>query len=151
MDHPARPRTSADLPVVVAVCGVAFVGLVASIPRSPLQPVAASGYEPLAPLRWVARVAGLVALGSTAQATLAIVAMVAAAGTFVFALRAAWRGDLGVRLVVWIGVAFVAFAVVLPLLFSRDVYAYAMYGRIASVHHANPHVATPSDFASAPV
>src|SRR5438132_4521292 len=49
--------------------------------RSPLQPVAASGYEPLAPLRWAARVAGLVALGSTAQATLAIVAMVAAAGT----------------------------------------------------------------------
>jgi alpha-1,6-mannosyltransferase len=151
MERPARPGARADLPVVAAVCGVAFIGLVASIQGSPLQPVAPSGYQPLAPFRFAARVAGLDALGTTAQAAVAIVAMVVGAVTFLYALRAAWRGELGVRFVAWIGVAFVAFAVLLPLLFSRDVYAYAMYGRIASLHHANPYVSTPRDFASDPL
>ncbi len=32
------------------------------------------------------------------------------------------------------------------MLFSRDVYSYAFYGKIAAVYHANPYVATPSDF-----
>ncbi|MGZ8637412.1 MAG: hypothetical protein ACXWX2_10640, partial [Actinomycetota bacterium] len=34
----------------------------------------------------------------------------------------------------------------LPLLFSRDVYSYSYYGKIAATYHANPYVATPADF-----
>ena len=34
----------------------------------------------------------------------------------------------------------------LPFLFSRDVYSYAYYGRIAATYHANPYLATPADF-----
>ena len=34
-----------------------------------------------------------------------------------------------------------------PLLFSRDVYSYAFYGRIAAVHGENPYVHTPVEFA----
>ena len=34
----------------------------------------------------------------------------------------------------------------MPLLFSRDVYSYAFYGRIAAVYHANPYVQTPVEF-----
>jgi alpha-1,6-mannosyltransferase len=33
---------------------------------------------------------------------------------------------------------------------SRDVYSYAIYGRIFSVHHANPYVRTPSSFPADP-
>ena len=33
----------------------------------------------------------------------------------------------------------------LPLLFSRDVYSYAFYGRIAGVYGGNPYVQTPLD------
>jgi hypothetical protein len=137
--------------VVAAVAGVLFVGLVASIHGSPLQPVQPRAVTPFAPLHFAARVFGLQALGSTAQAALAIVAMIAATGTFLYALLAAWRGELGLRLVTWMGVAFVIFAVSLPLLFSRDVYAYATYGRIASIHHANPYLSTPHDFVRDPM
>jgi alpha-1,6-mannosyltransferase len=37
------------------------------------------------------------------------------------------------------------------LLFSRDVYSYAFYGRIAATYHANPYVTTPVDFAKDPL
>ena len=50
----------------------------------------------------------------------------------------------------WLGVGFVALVVLLPLLFSRDVYSYSMYGRIESLHHANPYVSTPQDFSRDP-
>jgi len=38
----------------------------------------------------------------------------------------------------------------LPTLPSDDVFAYILYGRISALHHANPLVATPSDFPSDP-
>ena len=149
MDRPGRVRAAA--PLLAAICAVAFVGVVAGIPGSPLQPVQPAGAEPLAPLRWLARVLGLSGLGSTTQASLGIVASVAATAAFLFALWAAWRGELGVRLVTWTSVAFVVFAVLLPLLYSRDVYAYATYGRMASIHHANPYVSVPRDFPHDPL
>src|SRR5438034_3453740 len=117
VDPSGERRGGAELPVIATVAGVVFVAVVAGIDGSPLQPVLPPGAEPLAPFRFAARIAGLDALGPTAQATVAILAMGAAAATFLYALRAAWRGDLSVRLVVWVGVAFVGLATVLPLLF----------------------------------
>ena len=46
----------------------------------------------------------------------------------------------------WLSVAYLAGVLFLPLMFSRDVYSYASYGRIASAYHANPYVATPADY-----
>jgi len=43
-------------------------------------------------------------------------------------------------------IAFHAIVLMLPLLFSRDVYSYAFYGRIVTTYRANPYGATPSDF-----
>jgi hypothetical protein len=37
-----------------------------------------------------------------------------------------------------------------PLLLSRDVYAYWTYGRLVSVHDANPYTVSPSTYASDP-
>ena len=45
-----------------------------------------------------------------------------------------------------LAVAYHAALLLLPLLFSRDVYSYAAYGKIAATYHANPYVATPADF-----
>jgi alpha-1,6-mannosyltransferase len=39
----------------------------------------------------------------------------------------------------------------LPLLYSRDVYSYAMYGRIAAVYDENPYLRTPVDFEGDPL
>jgi hypothetical protein len=38
----------------------------------------------------------------------------------------------------------------LPLLYSRDVYSYAMYGRILSLYHQNPYTASPNSFSLDP-
>ena len=51
-------------------------------------------------------------------------------------------------MVVWLSVAAtIVVATMVPLLFSRDVYSYAFYGRIAAVHGENPYVHTPVEFA----
>ncbi len=73
-----------------------------------------------------------------------------AAGTvgFLILLRAAWRGEITVRLALGLAVAFHLAIVLLPLLISRDVYSYIAHGQIVSIHHANPYVQTPSDFPS---
>jgi hypothetical protein len=147
----AGARGQKERAVIAAVAGVAFVGLVASIEGSPLQPVQPAGAQPLPPFAFAARVAGLDGLGSTAQAVLGIVALASMTAAFLYALRAAWRGQLGVRLVTWVGVGFVVFATLLPLMLSRDVYSYSLYGRIASVHHSNPYVATPRQFTQDPI
>jgi Glycosyltransferase family 87 len=127
-----------------------FVAVVAGIPGSPLQPILPFGAQPLLPFRAAARAVGLDTLQPVFQATVAIVAVLGSAIAFLFALRETWRGTIALRAVLWLGIALVALAVLLPLLFSRDVYSYSMYGRIESLHHANPYVSTPQDFARDP-
>jgi len=57
--------------------------------------------------------------------------MAAWGAAFIFGLREAWNGRLSARKVLWFAVAFQLVMVVLvPLLLSRDVYSYALYGRI---------------------
>lgn len=77
---------------------------------------------------------------------LGIVAVVFAAVTFLYALREAWRGRISLRLVLGLAVAFHVVILLQPLPAGGDVYSYAFYGRMMSLHHANPYVATPSMF-----
>jgi hypothetical protein len=72
-------------------------------------------------------------------------------GTFIYAAREAWRGGLGVGTAVWLGIAFNLLMIVVPLLFSRDVYSYTLYGRIAGTYHANPYVTLPVHFSRDPI
>jgi hypothetical protein len=127
------------------------VALVASVPGSPLQPILPPGVEPSGPFARLARGIGLDELGGTALAVACVVAVVAAAASFLVVLRAAWQGRIGVRAAITLIVAYHAVVLLLPLLFSRDVYSYAFYGRIAGVHGANPYVSTPADFPSDPL
>jgi len=50
------------------------------------------------------------------------------------------------RTVAILAVAFNVVVLTLPLLFSRDVYSYAFYGRIFNTYGANPYTASPADF-----
>src|SRR5439155_22484065 len=61
-----------------------------------------------------------------------------------------WRGTLPLRTVIAVGVLFHAVAVAIPLLLSHDVYYYVAYGRIATLHHANPYLIPPSAYPSDP-
>lgn len=61
-------------------------------------------------------------------------------------LRLIWQlraGDLDHRLVLAGALTLGILAVTIPPVFSTDVFSYAMFGRLASVYHLNPYVATP--------
>ena len=133
--------------VAAAVAGFLIEAVVAAAPGSPLQPILAPGAEPGGPFVWVAETIGLDRLG----AALPVVSVLGvAAGTigFLVLLRAAWRGEISMRLALGLSVAFHLAIVLLPLLISRDVYSYIAHGQIVSIHHANPYVQTPADFPS---
>ncbi|MFB3738141.1 MAG: glycosyltransferase family 87 protein [Candidatus Velamenicoccus archaeovorus] len=149
--QPTTASTSRTVAVFSSVASVLLVGVVASVPGSPLQPVLPGSAGPFGPFRWGAEVVGLDRLGPGALAGLGLFAMASAAAGFLLVLREAWRGHVRPGTVLWLAVAYHAALFLLPLLFSRDVYSYASYGRIAGVHHANPYVATPSDFPNDPL
>ena len=115
-------------------------------PGSPFQPVLAPGGKPSGPLTWIAKAIGLHRLSITAYVLLGIVVVAAAAWAFVRLLQEARRGTVTTREVVVLVLAAHAVLLLLPLLYSRDVYSYAMYGRIVSVYGKNPYLHTPIDF-----
>jgi hypothetical protein len=123
-----------------------FVALVAATPGSPFQPVLPVDAQPSGPLRWLAGVVGLDRLGAGALAMIGIFSVASAAIGFLLVLRAAWRGEISIRTVIGLAVAYHVLVLFLPLLFSRDVYSYAYYGKIAATYYANPYVRTPADF-----
>jgi hypothetical protein len=126
--------------------GAALVSVVAGIERSPLSPRLPAGAEPLLPFRWSAEALGLNRLPDVWQGVAVVAAICVATAGFLLALQAAWRGGLEVRAAAVVAAGLLALAAVLPLMVSYDVFSYGAYGRIVSVHHANPYTAAPADF-----
>src|SRR4051795_8332078 len=69
-----------------------------------------------------------------------------------FALLDAERaGDtVGIRRVAWSGAVVLVAAILVAPHDSNDLWSYAMYGRILSVHHASPWIVTPAHFPGDP-
>jgi hypothetical protein len=131
--------------IVIAGVGVLAVSLVAAIPGSPYQPALTPNGQPWGPLTAVADASGLGHLSGNWLLALSTLVMIGAVGAFLWLLRQAFRGEVSVRAVALLIVGAHVLLLVLPLLFSRDVYSYAFYGRIAGIYHANPYVQTPLD------
>lgn len=152
MEGGGAPRVAQEharfgrLAVAASAASFLFAATVAATPGSPLTPVLPR--EASGPFRWLAELVRLDAIRGSALAVVGVVAVASAAVAFLFLLRATWRGAIGVRTVAILAVAYHLALLSLPLLFSRDVYSYAFYGKIAAVYHANPYVATPADFPS---
>jgi alpha-1,6-mannosyltransferase len=127
------------------------VGLVASAPDSPLQPVLPTGVTPSGPFHWLSQTLGITSLSGSVLVALSVCAITGAAGAFAFLVYMAWRGRVSVTQAIALSVCFNLAVLLLPLLVSRDVYSYALYGRIAGVHHANPYVLTPGSFRTDPL
>lgn len=142
MQRSVSPR----LAVLASVVSVLFVALVAATPGSPFQPIQPQGAQPWGPFRWLSDLLGVGVLRGSALAAVGVAAAAFAAAAFLLVVREAWRGTIPVRLVVGLAIAYHVVVLFLPLLFSRDVYSYAFYGRIAATYHANPYVLTPADF-----
>jgi hypothetical protein len=136
----AAPRAA----LAASVASFVFVALVAATPGSPFTPMLPS--EPDGPFRWVAELVGLDTLHGNGLAAVGVVAVSFAAIAFLLVLRECRRGTISPRTAIGLAVAFHVAVLLLPLLFSRDVYSYAYYGKIASTFHANPYVSTPADY-----
>jgi Glycosyltransferase family 87 len=146
VERPPSLVPNAKRAVAASIIGMVFVAIVSATPNSPFYPVLPTGMEAANPLRWLSGVLGLGHLDITALMFVGLLATISAAIGFVLLVREAWAGRIPVRTVVLLAIAFHAIVLMLPLLFSRDVYSYAFYGRIVTTYHANPYGATPSDF-----
>ncbi|HEY3022421.1 MAG TPA: hypothetical protein VGK11_02165 [Actinomycetota bacterium] len=146
-----QASTTRNAAIAGSIASVVLVAIVASVPGSPFQPVLPRSAGPSGPFRWLAGVTALDAVHGSALVAVSVLTVALAAGAFLAVLREAWRGTISPRTVIGLAVAYHVVVLFLPLLFSRDVYSYAYYGRIAAVHNANPYVATPSDFPSDPL
>ena len=142
-----RRTTQRNVALGLLVAGEAAVAIVAAMESSPYTPALLPGGGAPEPLNALASGLGLTGLSPESTAILGVSVMVAASAGFLLALREAWRETISGRTAVLLAVAFQVLAIALPVLTSgRDMYSYAMYGRIAVAYHANPYVATPVDF-----
>jgi alpha-1,6-mannosyltransferase len=150
VDHPARARSSAAgiRALALAAAGIVAMSIVAAGRGSPYQPILTPDGRSHGWVRDVARAIGLERLhGDWLVFVSVLVSLVAVAG-FLVLLREAFRGTVSIRSVALLVIAAHLLLLFVPLLFSRDVYSYAFYGRIAGVYHANPYVQTPLDHAN---
>src|SRR4051794_5440939 len=137
---------SAVRATAASVAGMLLVAIMSATPNSPYYPILPDGAQAEGPLRWIANLLQLQRLDDAGLMLVGLVAVVAAAVGFILILREAWHRRVSVRMVVLLAVVFHVVVLTLPLLFSRDVYSYAYYGRIWNSYGGNPYVLTPSDF-----
>ncbi|HEX6845025.1 MAG TPA: hypothetical protein VF235_07925 [Actinomycetota bacterium] len=148
MDVPLRSRTvstSGGRALAFAAFGLFAMAIMAAAPGSPFQPLLTWQGQPTGPLTALARVLGLDDLHGNALLVTSVAVSALAAVSFLHLLREAFRGRVSLRAVVILVVGAHVALLLLPLLFSRDAYSYAFYGRIAGVYGGNPYVQTPLD------
>jgi hypothetical protein len=142
---------AATIATVATLSTSVAVALLASRPDSPLTPPLAPGAGAPWVLSRAAEVLSLDRLPRDVAAALAAVFLFAAVAAFLYALRLAWRGSLGVGRVIVVGVLLHVLALATPLFLSRDVYSYGIYGRMVSEYGVNPFVTTPEAFPQDPL
>ncbi|HEX6131617.1 MAG TPA: hypothetical protein VF044_07780 [Actinomycetota bacterium] len=146
MSRTRSPRTAGRLaPVVASALTILAMAVVAAGRGSPYQPILPPGAEPSGWLRDLARAVGLGSIHGNALLAVSVVVAGAAVLASLWLLRETWRGHVATPAVAVVVVAAHLVVLALPLLFSRDVYSYAFYGRIDAVHGANPYLDTPLD------
>lgn len=140
----------ASVALVMLVGGYLLVALIAGAPGSPLVPLLPMG---AGVPRWAVRgaeVLSLDRLGTTGLTVLAIAVLAGLLVAFGVVLFEAWRGRAGLGAVLVAVACSLIVATAAPLLLSRDVSAYAAYGRTFAVYGSNPYVEPPSAFPADP-
>ncbi|HEV3473754.1 MAG TPA: polyprenol phosphomannose-dependent alpha 1,6 mannosyltransferase MptB, partial [Actinomycetota bacterium] len=136
----------AMISTLAVTAAAVLIALVASRPGSPFTPPLFPGAG--AP-SWLVRPGTALGFDRLSRDGLAVVgaaALFAAVIAFLWALRAAWRGEITVRRVIFVGLLLHVLAVAIPLFLSRDVYSYGIYGRMVSRLGANPYATIPAAF-----
>ena len=149
--HVSRASRSAILATVSILMAWLAVALMASRPDSPLTPPLPRDGQAPGFLAEPARALGLHLLPRDVASLICAAIMVGASAAFLYGLLQAWRGRLSVINVIVVGVVLHAVAVTIPVILSRDVYSYIIYGRAISEYGSNPYVSVPADFPGDPV
>jgi alpha-1,6-mannosyltransferase len=131
--------------LALAAAGLFAMAVIGAAPGSPYQPLLTPAGRPRGPLTGLATWLGLDKIPGDPIVAVGALASIFAVIGFLVLLRAAFHGRVGVRPVLALVVGAHALLLELPLLFSRDVYSYAFYGRIAGVYGGNPYVDIPLD------
>ena len=147
-----RPSTSgpARAAVGVLLAGFVLIDVAAAAPASPLRPVMPLGVRPPAWARTMAGWFRFDRLGPRAATWLALALLVAVLAAFVLLVWEALAVRVSTRVVVVAAAAAIVLAVGGPVLLSRDVSSYAVYGRIVALDRDNPYQDTPADHLTDP-
>jgi hypothetical protein len=147
-DRPRRTTRSGALALVASAAGLFAMSVVGAAPGSPYQPVLTPNGRPRGPLHDLAIAVGLADIHGNALIAVTVTVTVLALGGFWLLLRATWRGEVGLGWAIALALGGFTLLLFVPLLFSRDVYSYAFYGRIAGIYGGNPYLETPLDHSS---
>ncbi|MGB2874307.1 MAG: hypothetical protein WBB76_02415 [Gaiellaceae bacterium] len=88
--------------------------------------------------------------GSDLPSTVFLTAACCAFAVYLIGLFIVRRRRTNVAIVCAVAAAIQLVPLAGPLVISRDVYAYWAYGRLAAVHHVNPYIVPPGQFANDP-
>jgi alpha-1,6-mannosyltransferase len=142
------PRAGVALGSLVA--GYLLIALVAGAPDSPLVPPLPPGVRSPGWASTGAGWLGLDRLSRTALTVLSVALLAALLAAFLVVVLECRRTRVAPALVLSaVGVSLIL-SVAAPVVLSRDVYSYAIYGRIFSIHHSNPYVRTPASYPDDP-
>ena len=146
-------RTSIDgwRALALAAVGLFAMAVVGAAPRSPYQPTLTPGGQPHGPLTALATLLRLDRIPGNPVLFVGIVVVVVAVLGFLALLRATFRGQVGLGAVAALVIGAHGLLLMLPLLYSADVYSYAYYGRIEGWYGGNPYVQTPLDYPDDPL
>jgi alpha-1,6-mannosyltransferase len=137
--------------LALAAVGLVAMAIVGAAPRSPFQPLLTPGGQPHGPLTAIATWLRLDRIPGNPILLVGVAVSIVAVLGFLALLRATFRGQIGLGAVAGLVIGAHALLLGLPLLFSRDVYSYAYYGRIAGWYGGNPYVQTPLDYPNDPL
>jgi hypothetical protein len=140
----------ASVALIGLVGGYLLIVLIAGAPESPLVPALPAGSDVPHWAAAGAEVLSLDTLGRPGLTLLGLGTLVGLVAAFGVVVMEAWRGRVGLVPVLATVAASLVVATAGPLLLSRDVNAYAAYGRIVAVHDSNPYVQPPSSFPADP-
>jgi alpha-1,6-mannosyltransferase len=121
------------------------MAVIGAAPGSPYQPVLTPNGRPKGPLKDLAVELGLARWSGNGWIALSTLVVVLAVAATLWLAREAFRGRVGVVAVAFVVLVGHVAVLFVPLLYSRDVYSYAFYGRIAGIYGGNPYVETPLD------
>jgi alpha-1,6-mannosyltransferase len=130
----------------ILVAGYFAIAVVAGVPRSPLTVPLPMGARTPSWSSHLARAVALDRLGRGGLIGLSWILVVIVLLAFVLLLLEAWANMVRLSVLLVASGITLALSVAAPLLLSRDVYTYAAYGRIETLHHHNPYVGTLASF-----